>query len=99
MSTTPTEGAVRPPSAAAVLAAEGLSKRFGDRWALRDVSFEVGAGELVAVIGPNGAGKTTLLSLLAGIHPPDGGSMSVPQGGVGWVPQELAVYSKLSVAE
>ena len=56
-------------------------------------------GELVAVIGPNGAGKTTLLSILAGIQPPDEGQIEISEGGVGWVPQHAAVYSKLSVAE
>jgi ABC-2 type transport system ATP-binding protein len=53
----------------------------------------------VAVIGPNGAGKTTLLSILAGIQPPDRGSVDRSGGEVGWVPQQPAVYSKLSVAE
>jgi ABC-2 type transport system ATP-binding protein len=56
-------------------------------------------GELVAVIGPNGAGKTTLLSILAGIQRPDAGAVTRPPREIGWVPQEPAVYSKLSVAE
>jgi ABC-2 type transport system ATP-binding protein len=84
---------------AAALTAVGLAKRYGERHALRNVSFEVASGELVAVIGPNGAGKTTLLSILAGIQRPDGGSVALPAGGVGWVPQQPAIYSKLSVAE
>ncbi len=81
------------------LAAAGLTKRYGERTALRDVSFEASAGELVAVIGPNGAGKTTLLSILAGIQRPDTGSVTRPPKEIGWVPQQPAVYSKLSVAE
>jgi ABC-2 type transport system ATP-binding protein len=89
-----------PPSdAVATLAARSLSKRFGARPALQEVSFEVRAGELVAVIGPNGAGKTTLLSILAGVLRPSAGEVSRPRGKVGWVPQRIALYSKLSVAE
>lgn len=48
-----------------------------DIWALKDVSFSVSKGEMVAVIGPNGAGKTTLLRILAGIMTPTSGSFSV----------------------
>jgi ABC-2 type transport system ATP-binding protein len=77
----------------------GVTKRFGDRVALRDVSFEAADGELVAVIGPNGAGKTTLLSIVGGLLKADAGEVSRPPREVGWVPQQAAVYSKLSVAE
>jgi ABC-2 type transport system ATP-binding protein len=77
----------------------GVTKRYGEREALRGVSFEAGAGEMVAVIGPNGAGKTTLLSILAGVQPPTAGAVSLPPGEVGWVPQQPALYSRLSVAE
>jgi ABC-2 type transport system ATP-binding protein len=86
-------------AAAPALAARGITKRFGERVALRNVGFSVAPGELVAIIGPNGAGKTTLLSILAGIQKPDAGDVTLPDGGVGWVPQQPAVYSKLSVAE
>jgi ABC-2 type transport system ATP-binding protein len=89
----------RSAATAATLRADSLQKRFGERVALRGTSFDVEGGELVAVIGPNGAGKTTLLSILAGILPPDAGSVELPAGDVGWVPQQPAVYSKLSVAE
>ncbi|HEX2704098.1 MAG TPA: ABC transporter ATP-binding protein [Solirubrobacteraceae bacterium] len=82
------------------LEAIGLSKRFGERVAVRDVSFSLGRGEVLAIIGPNGAGKTTLLSMLAGGLEPTAGELRLPTlGGVGWVPQQTAVYTKLSVAE
>jgi ABC-2 type transport system ATP-binding protein len=56
-------------------------------------------GDVVAIIGPNGAGKTTLLSIIAGIQPPDEGQVSRPTREIGWVPQQAAVYGKLTVAE
>jgi ABC-2 type transport system ATP-binding protein len=86
-------------TAAPVLEASGLVKRFGEREALKDVSLSAGRGELVAVIGPNGGGKTTLLSILAGIQRADAGSVSKTRGEVGWVPQQPALYSKLTVQE
>jgi ABC-2 type transport system ATP-binding protein len=81
------------------LVADGIAKRFGTREALRDVSLSVDRGELVAIIGPNGAGKTTLLSILAGIQRPDAGSVDREPREVGWVPQQAALYGKLTVAE
>jgi ABC-2 type transport system ATP-binding protein len=83
----------------AAIAAAAVTKRYGRREALRGVSFEARAGEVVAVIGPNGAGKTTLLSILAGLQSPTSGSVSRPPRDVGWVPQQPALYAKLSVAE
>jgi ABC-2 type transport system ATP-binding protein len=85
--------------AVATLAARSLTKRYGSRRALDAVSFELAPGELVAVIGPNGAGKTTLLSILAGVLKPSEGTVTRPSHELGWVPQQPAVYSKLSVAE
>ena len=83
----------------AVLSVRGIAKRYGDREALREIDIDVGAGEIVAVLGPNGAGKTTLLSILAGIQRPSTGTVSRDPREVGWVPQQAALYSKLSVAE
>jgi ABC-2 type transport system ATP-binding protein len=87
-----------------VLSVGGLAKSYGARQALRDVSFELHAGELVAVVGPNGAGKTTLLSILAGVQDASAGSVRGPAGSqrartIGWAPQRPALYSKLSVRE
>src|SRR5262249_46379178 len=82
-----------------VLEVDGLSKSFGERAALRDVSLELAGGELLAVLGPNGAGKTTLLSILAGISQPDAGRISRSNGVVGWVPQKAGLYHRLSVEE
>jgi ABC-2 type transport system ATP-binding protein len=82
-----------------LLEAKGLVKRYGTREALRGVSVAAAEGERVAVIGPNGAGKTTLLSILAGIQRPDEGTVSAPAARAGWVPQQPALYGKLTVAE
>ncbi len=81
------------------LQARAIVKRYGRQVALRGVDFSAGPGELVAVIGPNGAGKTTLLSILAGIVDPDEGEVHLPQGEVGWVPQQAALYRRLTVEE
>jgi ABC-2 type transport system ATP-binding protein len=85
----------------AVLEVDAVTRRYGVRVALREVSFAMRPGELVALIGPNGAGKTTLLSLLAGVLKADEGVVRCPHGAaaIGWVPQEPAVYTKLTVAE
>jgi len=83
----------------ATLAARALTKRYDGRTALAGISFELEQGELAAIIGPNGAGKTTLLSILAGVLQPSAGELSHSIEQIGWVPQQPALYSKLSVAE
>lgn len=82
-----------------MLEVEGLSKSFGHQRALNDVTLEAQPGELLAVLGPNGAGKTTLLSILAGITRADSGVINRSDGEVGWVPQQAALYRRLTVEE
>ncbi len=57
-----------------LLAAEGLSKTFGEKTVLDSVSLELRRGDHVALVGPNGAGKTTLLRILTGQQPADSGT-------------------------
>ncbi|HEV8215431.1 MAG TPA: ABC transporter ATP-binding protein [Gemmatimonadaceae bacterium] len=54
---------------------EGLSKRYGPFWALRDASFDIRAGEILGLIGPNGSGKTTLFRSVAGLAPATSGAV------------------------
>jgi ABC-2 type transport system ATP-binding protein len=60
-----------------VIAATGLTRRFGLRTVVNDVTFEVGRGEIVALLGPNGAGKTTTLRMLAGLIAPTSGTVAI----------------------
>ena len=58
-----------------MLAVENLSKSFRGLRAVRDAGFEVPEGAIVGLIGPNGAGKTTIFNMIAGVYPPDAGSI------------------------
>ena len=95
-----------------LLKMDGIQKRFGATRALRGVSLEVHAGEVLALIGENGAGKSTLMKVLSGAHPPDEGRMELegklyaPAGpltarraGVGMIYQELTLAPDLSVED
>ena len=59
-----------------LFSAQGLSKRFGDRVVLQDVSFDVAEGEVHGIMGPNGAGKTTCFHVLTGRYKPDAGRVT-----------------------
>jgi branched-chain amino acid transport system ATP-binding protein len=73
-----------------LLAVQHLTKAFGGNAVVRDLSFDVAAGEVVALIGPNGAGKTTCFNMLNGQTPPDAGQVLF--GGInitGWTPNRI----------
>ncbi|HEX8427106.1 ABC-F family ATP-binding cassette domain-containing protein [Hymenobacter sp.] len=59
-----------------LLSAENLSKNYADRWLFRELNFGLQQGQRVGLVGINGSGKTTLLRILAGLEPPDTGSLS-----------------------
>jgi len=94
----------------AVLAVRSLSKRFGATIAIRDVSLELQAGQVLGFAGPNGAGKTTTLRILAGLLRADAGEGRVlghdimaahglVSEQVGYMPQRLALYPELTVTQ
>jgi ABC-2 type transport system ATP-binding protein len=89
---------------------EGLSVRFGDFYAVRDVSFTVSPGEIFGFLGANGAGKTTTIRVLCGLLPPTSGRVRVAghdlAGGsepvkrsVGYMSQRFTLYNDLTVGE
>jgi ABC-type multidrug transport system ATPase subunit len=80
-----------------LLAARGVSRRFGDHVALAATDLEVHRGEALALVGPNGAGKSTLLAILAGAVEPSEGTVERAEGvRAGWMPQRPAHYGRLS---
>ena len=94
------------------LKAESISKRFGERRAVREASFEVRGGEVVGLLGPNGAGKTTAFYVVAGLLSCDAGWVLLDGAdvtgfpvhrrallGLGYLPQEASVFRKLSVEQ
>jgi ABC-2 type transport system ATP-binding protein len=92
-----------------VLEAEGLGKRYGRRWALRDCTVRLPAGRVAALVGPNGAGKSTLLHLAVGLLRPDAGEVRVfgatpyenttALADIGFVAQDTPVYRDFTADE
>ncbi len=94
------------PAAPTVLRCRGLTKRYGERVAVDDVSFEIGEGERYGLLGPNGAGKTTTIAMVCGVLRPDAGQVEVDgslepgrRRSIGYVPQELAIFPDLTANE
>ena len=94
------------------LAANHITKKYGKRKVVDDVSIEVSQGEIVGLLGPNGAGKTTSFYTIVGLIKPNSGSIvledtditSYPmyqrsQNGIGYLAQEASVFRKLSVED
>jgi ATP-binding cassette subfamily F protein 3 len=83
-----------------VIQLSGLSKSFGDRVLLDNVTWQIDDRERVGLSGPNGAGKTTLMKILAGLEEPDGGTVVKPQGlTIGYLPQDGLAYSGRTLRE
>jgi branched-chain amino acid transport system ATP-binding protein len=74
-----------------LLRVENVTKKFGGITANQDVSFEVGAGQIVGLIGPNGAGKTTMFNSIAGYFPPTSGEIWLDGKKIsGFTPEQCA---------
>ena len=93
-----------------MLELDGLTRRYGTRLALDDVSFRVPAGRIVGLLGANGAGKSTLLRTAAGLQPPDRGRVLVAghdvwadplqaKRGLGYAAEEPSFHDELSARE
>src|SRR4051812_18492621 len=99
------------PAQMPLLQVTSLSKSFPGVQALKDVSFELNQGEILAVIGENGAGKSTLMRILAGVQTPDSGQIKIDEKnveissvqsalrlGIVLIHQELNLSDNLTVA-
>jgi len=94
------------------LETRGLTKCFGDRRVVDNLSLEVGSGEVVGLLGPNGAGKTTTFYMIVGLYKPEAGRVYFngediteypmylrARNGISYLPQEASVFRKLTVEE
>ncbi|MCB0401267.1 MAG: LPS export ABC transporter ATP-binding protein [Flavobacteriales bacterium] len=95
-----------------ILRAENIIKKYGKRFVVKGVSIDVKQGEIVGLLGPNGAGKTTSFYMIVGLIQPTEGQVFLDnqeitklpmfkraQMGIGYLPQEVSVFRKLSVED
>jgi ABC-2 type transport system ATP-binding protein len=93
-----------------VIQADSLSRNYGERWAIRDVSFEARAGEILGFLGPNGAGKTTTMRILTGFLAPTSGRATVAgfdiverpleaKRRLGYLPEVVPLYDDFTTRE
>jgi ABC-2 type transport system ATP-binding protein len=90
-----------------MLTIDGVTKQYGDRRVLDDVTFTVGDGRLTGFVGGNGAGKTTTMRILLGVLQADAGTVSIDGATIdpadrrrfGYMPEERGLYPKMPVAE
>ncbi len=100
------------PTEAEGLSVRSLRKSYRKRLVIRDVSMDLGAGEVVALLGPNGSGKTTCFYCIAGLVSPDSGQVHVDgqdatalpmyrraRMGIGYLPQEMSIFRGLTVEQ
>lgn len=98
----------------AVIKTKNLAKRYGDMWAVADLSLEIQRGETLGLLGPNGAGKSTTISMIVGLLSPDKGDVWIGSDGIssagpptdpfvrsriGISPQSLSLYEELTAKE
>ena len=96
----------------ATLQVHNLTKSYGGRTVLRDVSLDVASGEIVGLLGPNGAGKTTTFYLVVGLTAPEAGEITLngedithdpmyvrARKGLGYLPQEPSIFRGLTVEQ
>ena len=90
-----------------MLEVKGLNKSFKDKQVLKNISFEVNKGEIMAILGPNGAGKSTTIRNIMGIMYPDEGTVTfhnhqgkgIPQNKIGYLPEERGLYKNVKVMD
>lgn len=93
-----------------MVSVQNLSKRYGEQWAVHDISFEIKSGEIVGFIGPNGAGKSTTMKMITGYLPPTSGEVLINGSNIrenemeikkmiGYLPENNPLYHDMYVKE